>query len=485
MRMFVSTLERPMIMAATAATAVALAAGLLLPVPAYLGLIAVVFLLALGAVALSVQLETPFLGLAVLVVTAVVFPVEFRGPAGVMMSSSFPLAAILCGLWILRVAISRGSSGLDGSRAVYAILAFIAVTLLSFAMGQFPWFATGGAPLPAQVAELGLFLLSAGLFLVVGHQLKSLAQLKWLTWMVIGAGAITTVLQMLPQLRFLARLTTRPGSVGSLFWTWLVALSVAQLVFNRSLSLATRVFLVGINVLVFYHGLFQVRSWASGWVPPLVVLGTIVLVRLPRLTVGVTLVAVPLAALMSGPLLQFLLGDEEYSLMTRQEAWAVLWQLFERSPLLGTGPANYYYFTENFPILGWHVRFISHNNYQDLLIQTGILGLLAFLWFSVEMFLMARRVYRQVPPGFPRAYLVGAVAGLAGSLVAGMLGDWIVPFYYNAGILGFRSSLLFWVFLGGVLALKRMVPRHGEAEAPVVRQSDLRARASREPLRAY
>ena len=31
---------------------------------------------------------------------------------------------------------------------------------------------------------------------------------------------------------------------------------------------------------------------------------------------------------------------------------------------------------------------------------------------------------------------------------AGMLGDWIVPFYYNAGVLGFRSSLLFWVFLG-------------------------------------
>src|SRR5688500_5249109 len=125
MRMFVSTLERPMIMAAMAATAVALLAGLLLPVPAYLGLVAVVFLLVAGAVGLSVQLETPFLGLAVLVATAVAFPFEFRGPAGVMMSSSFPLAALLCGLWLLRIAIGRGHSGLDGSRAVYAILAFM------------------------------------------------------------------------------------------------------------------------------------------------------------------------------------------------------------------------------------------------------------------------------------------------------------------------------------------------------------------------
>ena len=43
------------------------------------------------------------------------------------------------------------------------------------------------------------------------------------------------------------------------------------------------------------------------------------------------------------------------------------------------------------------------------------------------------------------------------ALAAGMLGDWIIPFYYNGGVLGFRSSLLFWVFLGGALALRRML----------------------------
>jgi hypothetical protein len=48
------------------------------------------------------------------------------------------------------------------------------------------------------------------------------------------------------------------------------------------------------------------------------------------------------------------------------------------------------------------------------------------------------------------------VAGLAGSLVSGLLADWIIPFTYNIGVRGFRSSLLFWVFLGGLLALKRM-----------------------------
>ncbi len=61
---------------------------------------------------------------------------------------------------------------------------------------------------------------------------------------------------------------------------------------------------------------------------------------------------------------------------------------------------------------------------------------------------------------------MGAIAGLAGSLVSGLLADWIIPFTYNIGIRGFRSSLLFWFFLGGVLSLKRIASQ--AAPAPVM-----------------
>jgi hypothetical protein len=81
--------------------------------------------------------------------------------------------------------------------------------------------------------------------------------------------------------------------------------------------------------------------------------------------------------------------------------------------------------------------------------------LLAFFWFAFEASWMALSLFRRLPHGFAKAYAMGALGGLAGSLVAGMLGDWIIPFYYNGGIVGFRSSLIFWVFLGGLLALKR------------------------------
>jgi len=37
-----------------------------------------------------------------------------------------------------------------------------------------------------------------------------------------------------------------------------------------------------------------------------------------------------------------------------------------------------------------------------------------------------------------------------------MLGDWILPFLYNIGLMGFRASILFWLFTGGLIALARM-----------------------------
>jgi hypothetical protein len=36
------------------------------------------------------------------------------------------------------------------------------------------------------------------------------------------------------------------------------------------------------------------------------------------------------------------------------------------------------------------------------------------------------------------------------------LGDWVLPFVYNVGLAGFRSSMIGWIFLGGLVALETM-----------------------------
>ncbi len=63
--------------------------------------------------------------------------------------------------------------------------------------------------------------------------------------------------------------------------------------------------------------------------------------------------------------------------------------------------------------------------------------------------------------GFARGYVYACLGGLAGTLVAGMLGDWFLPFVYNIGLAGFRASMLGWLFLGGLVAVEEMGRRGG------------------------
>jgi hypothetical protein len=109
-------------------------------------------------------------------------------------------------------------------------------------------------------------------------------------------------------------------------------------------------------------------------------------------------------------------------------------------------------------------EFNSHNNYVDILAQTGVVGLVCFVWFIWEAGRLNWRLRERVPDGFARAYVLGAWGGLVGTVVAGMLGDWVLPFFYNIGLNGFRSSMLAWLFLGGLVSLEQMRLGQGSAQ---------------------
>lgn len=452
--------------------------GVFVPFNTYIQLVAIAVTLAVALAVVLQSMNAPTLGIRGLLVSAVLLPVEIvtgdmteTGAAGTL-SVCFLLAGLLCLTWLLRLVIVRRSRTIDPSRIVVATLVFMAAATLSFVIGQFPWFATDSAPLRAQVGGLALFLLSGGIVLVVAHETSSLSQLERMTWLFIGVGGVALFLMLIPGTEIVfgrVRVLTH-SSVGSLFFTWVVAMSISQALWNRSLSTAARAAALAVGVAALARGLFVTFAWASGWLPPLVALGILILFRIPRLTVSAALLMAPPAALVADSMWRSLMSAESWSWMTRVEALRVMLQLIGRNPLLGFGPANYHYYTYLFPILSYRISFNSHNNYLDFLAQGGVLGLLVFLWFATEALRLAYRLYRRAPDGFSRAYALGTFSGVASSLVAGVLADWIVPFLYNIGIAGFRSSLLFWLFVGGLVALNRL---NAEAAEPV---AALRAR---------
>ena len=429
-------------------------------VETYLDLL-VLLLAGTGGAIVASQLLSPRVGMALLLVTGVLVPCLLSSG----LSAPLAIALGLCVIGLVSPLVARRPLTAHNSPVVISTLCFMGVALLSFIVGQYPWFPTDHAPIRAQVGGLALFLLSGGLLLFVGHQLESVRDLERLTWLFValGAAAIATTVVGSLNVSVGPIAVIDAYSIGSVFWTWIVGVTVSQALCNETLTPAKRVALVAVAMAAMGRSLVLALSWTSGWLPSLAVVGVVVFLRFPKFTLLMALLAITPVAIVGGTLYSDLDAGESCSSMTRSEAAGVLLDMVRRSPWLGFGPANYYHYTLLFPLIGWWVRFNSHNNYLDLLAQVGVIGLIVFFWLSGELFRLAFWLRRRLPAnGFAGAYVVGAIGGLVGTLISGALADWIVPFTYNIGLTGFRSSLLFWFFMGGLLALKRLA-----ATAPV------------------
>ncbi len=405
-----------------------------------------------------VFLHKPPLGITALIPASLIIPFSIGTGTNTSINITVILLTALIGLWLLDMVVRQRHLRLVRSSTVLPLLLFILVAIMSFGFGQLPWFSSvSHAPLRAQLGGLAIFLLSAGAFLLVACQVNELTWLQRLTWLFLAIGGIIAVGRLIPVVGGFTGLIVQRGADGSLFWIWLVALALSQAVFNQQLDTRSRLLLIGIVLSVFYINMFQGRRWSSGWIPPLVSAVVILWAASPRLGLLAVFGASLVAAQNWQSVTNFVMvGDNQYSLMTRLEAWQIVAGIVGVNPILGLGPANYYWYAPLFPIMGYSVSFSSHNNFVDIVAQTGLLGLACFVWFAWELGRLGWQLRARVPVGFPQAYVYGALGGLVGTLAAGMFGDWVLPFVYNIGLKGFRASALGWLFMGGLVALGQM-----------------------------
>ena len=377
----------------------------------------------------------------------------------------FVLVPALAALWVAQD-MFRGSFKLTPS-PIYGPLVGLSLTaIISFVAGNLTWNAFAQtAPIRSQIGALGIFLVGAAIFFVVANQVKSMRTLNAYVWTLIAMGTFLTATRLVPALGRLDQYYVL-SAAGSMLWLWVPVLAIGQALFNNRLSSFWRLVAAGAGLAMLGYAMSgAARDWASGWVPTLAALAVLVWLRWPRLSTGLGVLGV-IAALLNFPFVQtfFLSPDNAYSLFTRSAATEIVWQIALANPLLGVGPANYYWYTPLFPILGFYVNFNSHNQYVDLMAQVGLLGILFYVWF----FLAAARgawKLRVVPDGHAQAYVNACLAGIAGTLVAGALGDWVLPFVYNVGIAGFRAAVIPWLFLGGLVVIQQLYPQRPAPDA--------------------
>ncbi len=421
----------------------------------YLGIVVAGVASMIAFVLLSRWMELGFIGLIML---------SYMGAYAIKTGTNVDLnltligVAALIGVWLLKMIVIDRRVRLQPTRINIPAILFILAVTISLIAGNLHWIlqAAAGASFNAQIGGWSLYVLSIGLMLLTANQVRNTRWLSIIVWVFLGVGFIYIIGRFITPI---GKFTDKIYLVGasSMFYTWLAALSYGQFISNNQLRWPYRLLLGVIAASTAILGWFVAREWVSGWLP--VFLAIFVITWLHNWRWGLALTAAAGAYIFLN--ITFLnssvmTSSQQYSVDSRMGTLPVMMELIKASPIIGLGPANYYHYTYLFPILGWYVNFNSHNNYIDIVAQTGLLGMALFVWLMAELGFLGLRLRSKMKDGFSRGYLVAVMGGMVGMLASGMMGDWFLPFLYNVGVKGFRGSSFAWLFIGGMLVLERL-----------------------------
>ncbi len=128
-------------------------------------------------------------------------------------------------------------------------------------------------------------------------------------------------------------------------------------------------------------------------------------------------------------------GTLDASAQTRVNLWADAEALIAASPVFGTGFQTYAY-------MGRMEKKDTHNYYLKIIVETGAIGLLMFLYVLWRMFALGYQLYRQSDDPFLAAVGLGFSALMVGMFFANLFGDRWSYFQVNGWM---------WMLLGAVV----------------------------------
>lgn len=404
-----------------------------------------VLIVALAAV--SIIVRHPGLGLIAILLSSMMIP--YRGPSGV--NPTMGLTALLTLLWIVGMVVRDREIRWESSRTNRPLVIMVVGACLSFLVGQLRWFdPLTPAPMGAQLGALSMFILAALAFFLGANQIREMRWLRWMVWSFLGVATFFLLVRLSPfgiPNQFL-----RGGEYRGVLFLWFGCLTFSMAYFNKDLSLRWRVALGALTLLIVYYMFIVKFAEKSGWLPLLFSLAIIWGAQSWRNV----LVLVFLGAFPAIYLVTDAIATDEYSYLTRIDALVIMIDMVKTNPILGLGPANYRWYTPLFAIRGHEVAFNSHNNYADIVAQTGLIGMLSFLWVFIEVGWLGLKLRYRVAGGFAQAFVFATIGATVGTIMLAAMADWVIPFFYNLGMSGFRSAAIGWLFSGALVSVGRL-----------------------------
>ena len=121
--------------------------------------------------------------------------------------------------------------------------------------------------------------------------------------------------------------------------------------------------------------------------------------------------------------------------------------IWVRHPIFGVGPGNSWPYMHRYSVID-----TPHNQYLNLLLEVGVVGLACFLWFIVGALRTGFQALKRVRDDFHRTLIIGWLGYFCGMVVSGLTGDFIFHSIRNGGLEMFTGYYLQWVFLGMVVS---------------------------------
>jgi hypothetical protein len=357
---------------------------------------------------------------------------------------SLAFAAALAGVWLLRAA--RGHENI-AVRFALPIGAFIGAGAFSWIWSQL----TADAllwiwPSFPMVQVAALFVNSALplMLLITASVIHDVVWRERFVALLIIVGLVNLAARIfLPSLTVVLENGTR-----GLFVAWSSGAAMLWLLYRwRESTPVQRIAAGALVVGNLYHYFIVHRIWMSGWLPMFVVWFAMAWLRSRRLGAVVTLFLIGFLAFNFDDLYRSIVLDNlDEGGLQRLELWAMNLQHVANHPVFGLGPAGYAPYN-----MTYHPRDArsTHNNYFDVLAQTGIVGAACFVWILASIGRTAWRTHRGMPAdSFMHGYSALAFSALCAALFAMMLGDWVLPFAYNQSITGFDNAVISWIGWG-------------------------------------
>ena len=359
------------------------------------------------------------------------------------------LATVLFGAWLSR----RQSTGLLRTPFDGPLVAFVAVCAASLA-GILLLPDHRIEPLMSSSVSFGQLLLvlwPIGVYLAAAEFLTDTSQLHWLQRAMISLAVLQIVVPLAP-------VTWKPY----LGWTatfGIFASPFALAAMFSTRSIPARAYYLVITLLPFVLGVQGGKAFLYGYVATaglvvlwlrasrvaaaLAVTGSVVML-VAIVIFGEEALLLPIEILLTKERSQMSFGGNS----GRGALAAAALSIWQEAPILGVGPGNsYIYMLQRSPIG------TPHNQYLNILVEFGILGLAAWLTFLAGAWRAGLQIYRSAKLPVHRTYALGWLGMFAGMVAGGITGDFMIHSIRNSGLELFSAYYLQWVLLGGLVAI--------------------------------